>query len=151
MFILDPKTTTNTTTAHQPGLSAQKLLIQRESQYSKGMNKYKAQYNHHSFDQMVKLRALFLGLIKQSRWIYFLNDSIQLKAEHLPVLQVKLKEHHTQYDCIARIANSGHCSAIVIEKNQMSEQQLEDIQLLCIRQKVQIILLENLIDGDTLH
>ena len=105
----------------------------------------------YSFDQMVRLRSLFLGLVQQKRWIYFLNDNIQLRADHLPVLQVKLKEHHNQYDCIQRIVSSGHCSAIVLEKSKMNELQIKHIHNLCFKQKVQLILLENLQDNDKLH
>lgn len=105
----------------------------------------------YAFDRIVKLRSLLLGLVQQKRWIYFLNENIQLRADHLPVLQVKLKEHHNQYDCVQRIVSSGHCSAIVLEKSKMEELQIQQIQTLCFKQKVQLVLLENLQDNDKLH
>lgn len=105
----------------------------------------------YQFDEMAKLRALFLGLIRQKRWIYFLNDEIKLRASHLPVLQVKLKSHHCQFESLQRIILSGHCSAIVVEKNQLSDSQFECIQSLSHRNKVQVILLENIQDNETLH
>ena len=97
------------------------------------------------------LEALFLGLIQQKRWIYFLNQDVQLKAHNVPVLQVKLKSHHTQYECIQRIVRSGHASAIVIEKCMMDNEQLLDINHLCERYQIQLILLEKQINTDTLH
>lgn len=106
---------------------------------------------HYQFDEMAKLRALFLGLIRQKRWIYFLNDEIKLRAAHLPVLQVKLKEHHCQFESLQRIILSGHCSAVVVEKNKLSEAQFEYVQNLSHRNKVQVILLENIRDNETLH
>lgn len=103
------------------------------------------------FDQMVQLRALFLGLIKQKCWIYFFNEEIKIRADHLPVLQVKLKEHQLQFESICRIVTSGHCNAIVVEQNKMSSEELRSVQLLCIQHKVQFVLLENLLENDTLH
>lgn len=149
MFILD---TTNTT------LEGDKTPTQR--QLSNRKHKYFADVPIPDeavknplvpVPQSMQLRALFMGLIKQKHWIYFLNEDIQLRAEHLPILQVRLKQHHIQSECIERIALSGHCSAIVIESNKMSETQLQQIQSLCIKRKVQLIFLENLKDNDRLH
>ena len=146
MFILEPQSV--------PKKDNFKVQIQPRQVFS--VNSSKAMEDtflnkEYSFDQTVKLRALFLGLVKQKRWIYFLNNHIQLKANHLPVLQVKLKKHHTQFDCIARIIASEHCSAIVVERNNMDEAQIQKLQIMCVKQKVQLVLLENLQDGDTLH
>lgn len=146
MFILEPQSVP----------TKENFKVQNQSNQVFRVTSSKAMENtflseQYSFDEMVRLRALFLGLVKQKRWIYFLNDKIQLKANHLPVLQVKLKQHHTQFDCIARIVASGHCSAIVIERSNMDDAQLQEIQITCIKQKVQLVLLENLQDSDTLH
>lgn len=105
----------------------------------------------YNFDEMAKLRALFLGLIRQKRWIYFLNDEIKLRANHLPVLQVKLKPHHCQYESLQKIIVAGNCSAVVVENNKLDDKQLEDILALGIAHRVQLILLENIQDSETLH
>lgn len=105
----------------------------------------------YQFDEMAKLRALFLGLIRQKRWIYFLNDQIKLRANHLPVLQVKLKEHHCQYQSLKKIIVAGNCSAVVVENNKLDNKQLEEILTLGVAHRVQLILLENIQDSETLH
>lgn len=136
MFIIEESNSTVTTPGS--GLQDTKAVSQ-------------VKFNPYRFDEMAKLRALFLGLIRQNRWIYFLNDKIKVRAEHLPVLQVKLKEHHCQYQSLQRVILSGHCSAIVVEHNQLSSEQLDHIHQLSAKYKVQLILLENLQDSETLH
>lgn len=136
MFIIEDSN--STVTSPGSGLHDTKVVSQ-------------AKCSPYRFDEMAKLRALFLGLIRQNRWIYFLNDKIKVRAEHLPVLQVKLKEHHCQYQSLQRIILSGHCSAVVVEQNQLSTEQLESIHHLSAKHKVQLILLENLQDSETLH
>lgn len=147
MFILGP--VSNTSNGNETINSKQ--LATKKHNYHADVSVADDGKNAPSTPQPVKLNSLLKGLIKQKHWIYFLNQDIQLRAEGLPVLQVKLKEHHIQSECIARIVMSGHCSAVIVEANQMDEVQLQHVQALCIKQQVQLIFLESLKDNGKLH
>lgn len=95
-----------------------------------------------NFTQQQKLNALFLKLVKQNRWIYFVHDEIKIKAEEQPILQVKLKPHHSQFECLTRIAQCGHTSAILVEKLEMNAAEFMALNQICAEANVLLVLLD---------
>lgn len=91
----------------------------------------------------ISLRVLFLRHMKQQRWIYFLNKDLALKTNNYPVLQVKLNEDQKQFDAIQKIIHFGQAGAIIIEQPQLTQQQLNELKLACLKQNVILILLDN--------
>lgn len=95
-----------------------------------------------NFTQQQKLNALFLKLVKQNRWIYFVHDEIKIKADDQPILQVKLKPHHSQFECLSRIAQCGHASAILVEKLEMNAAEFMTLNQICAEANVLLVLLD---------
>ncbi len=90
-----------------------------------------------------RLQALFLKLLQQNRWIYFIHDQVRIKSAPQPILQVKLKQHHSQFECLQKIIEAGHCSALVLEKLDMNAAEFMQLNQICAEAKVLIILLDN--------